>query len=75
MWVFFGRWFRRYLLMAVALPIAGRLLGALGERAETRYGSTPATRGLRSGSNWLQARSSGPVARRFARRREMRGDR
>lgn len=40
MWVFLGRWIRRYLLVAVALPIAGRLLGAIGQRAERRTGPT-----------------------------------
>jgi len=69
MWVFLSRWIRRYLLVAVALPIAGRLLGALGQRAERRTGSNVATRGLRSGGTWLSARGSGPVARRLNRRR------
>jgi hypothetical protein len=70
MWVFLGRWIRRYLLVAVALPIAGRLLGALGQRAERRTGPNLATRGLRGGGDWLSARSSGPVARRLNRRHD-----
>lgn len=75
MWVVLGRWIRRYLLVAIALPIAGRLVGAVAQRAERRYGSTAATRGLRGGGDWLSARGSGPVARRLAQRREVQGER
>jgi hypothetical protein len=69
MWVFLGRWFRRYVLVALALPVVGWVLDKLGVRLEQRFGPrNPAVRSLRGGGTWLAGQSEGPLARRLRRR-------
>jgi hypothetical protein len=46
MWALFSRRFRRWLLMAVAVPLIGTLARRLSERLEERHGATRASRVL-----------------------------
>jgi hypothetical protein len=46
MWAFFSRRFRRWLLMAVAVPLIGAAARHLSGRLEERQGSTRASRTL-----------------------------
>lgn len=51
MWLLLSAKLRRYLLASVALPLAGRAAGAVGDRLEKRAGEpTRASRTLRKGS-------------------------
>ncbi len=58
MWFFMRRRLRRYLLLFIAVPIAGRLMVALSGALEGRRGSTTASRQLRSAGDYLVRRSS-----------------
>ena len=75
MWLFMSRWFRRYALVALALPIVGWFLERLGVGVERRYGRNAPARVLRGGGDWLSGQSSGPLARRIQRRRQRMADR
>ena len=68
MWVFLGRQFRRWLLVALALPMVGWLLERVGVRLERRYGPNGPVRALRTSGDWLSGQSVGPLARRLRRK-------
>lgn len=63
MWVFLSRRLRLWLVLAVGAPLLSRLLGAVGDRLETRSGPTTASRFLKTGRSWVQRRARGPLAR------------
>jgi hypothetical protein len=64
MWAFLSARLRMWLIMAVAAPLVGWLLGRLGDLIEARRGPTALSRVLKSGRNWLRGRSRGPLAPR-----------
>jgi hypothetical protein len=66
MWVFLANRLRLWLILAVVVPIAARVLGFVGDRIEARTGPTTVTRALKGARNFLGRRSRGPFAGRLA---------
>jgi hypothetical protein len=57
-------WIRRWLLLAVGLPVAAWLLERIGESIESSRGGSGLTRTLRSGAEKLREFRSGRRGRR-----------
>lgn len=66
MWAFFSKRLRMWLVLAVAVPVVGWVLGKVADLVESRRGPSGFTRTLRSGSGWLNNRARGPLAARHA---------
>lgn len=64
MWAFFSARLRMWLLLAVAAPVVGWLLGKVGDLIESRRGPNRLSKVLQTGQRWLQRRSKGPLAAR-----------
>ncbi|MCU1537163.1 MAG: uncharacterized protein JWP82_1514 [Humibacillus sp.] len=56
MWAFFSRRARLWLLTVLVAPVASLVLGRLGTALERRNGPTTLSRGLQSGSRFLDRR-------------------
>ncbi len=54
MWALLSRRLRLWLLLAVGVPVVGRLLEGLANRMEARGGETALTRRMHSGRQWLR---------------------
>ncbi|CAN5242052.1 hypothetical protein BH20ACT9_BH20ACT9_11070 [soil metagenome] len=57
MWAFLSRRFRRWVLLAVAMPLLGRALERAGGAIEERRGETSVTRGMRGVGHRLGRRT------------------
>ena len=66
MWAFFSARLRMWLVLAVAAPLVGWLLGKLGDLIEARRGPNAVSRVLQQGRGFLGRRSRGPLAPRPA---------
>jgi hypothetical protein len=66
MWAFFSARLRMWLVLAVAAPVLGFVLGKVGDLVEARRGPNAASRILQKGRGWLRRRSRGPLAPRAA---------
>ena len=66
MWAFFSRRLRKWLILAVGAPVAGFLLGKVGDLIEARRGPNTVSKALHTGRRWLQRRTKGPLAARTA---------
>ncbi|HWM57535.1 MAG TPA: hypothetical protein VNO83_06860 [Pseudonocardia sp.] len=66
MWAFLSARLRMWLIVAVAAPLLGWLLGKIGDLIESRRGPTALTKVLKMGREWLRGRSKGPLAARRA---------
>jgi hypothetical protein len=64
MWAFFSARLRMWLILAVAAPLVGWLLGRIGDLIEARRGPTSTSRMLKKGRDFLGRRSRGPLAPR-----------
>jgi hypothetical protein len=62
MWAFLSKRLRMWLILAVAAPLVGWLLGKLGDLIERRRGPNAVSRTLQQGRGWLQRRTKGPLA-------------
>ena len=56
--------FRRWLLLAVGVPVAAWLMDRVGESMERRRGTSRTSRGLRQTSAWLRDARPGRRRRR-----------
>jgi hypothetical protein len=65
MWAFFSRRLRMWLILAVAVPVGGWLLGRVAEFLERRRGPNAVSSTLRRGRAWLQGRARGPLGKRL----------
>lgn len=68
MWAFASRRLRRWMIVAVGVPVAAWTLDRLGERLEERHGETALTRAIGNAGDWLHGQERGPAARRSGRR-------
>jgi hypothetical protein len=66
MWAFLSARLRRWLLLAVAAPLLGLLLGRIGDVIEARRGPNTVSRLLQRGRSLLQRRAPGPLTARTA---------
>jgi hypothetical protein len=66
MWAFFSARLRMWLILAVAAPLLGWLLGRIGDLIEARRGPNTVSRVLKTGREFLRRRSRGPLAARQA---------
>lgn len=66
MWAFLSARLRMWLIVAVAAPLLGWLLGKVGDLIEARSGPNALTKVLKLGRDWLRGRSRGPLAARRA---------
>lgn len=64
MWAFLSARLRTWLLLAVAAPAVGWLLGRIGDAIEARRGPNPVSRVLQKGRGWLSRRTRGPLTTR-----------
>ena len=64
MWAFFSARLRMWLILAVAAPLLGWLLGKVGDVIESRRGPNTVSTVLQTGRRWLQRRTTGPLAAR-----------
>jgi len=64
MWAFLSKRLRMWLILAIAVPLSGFLLGKLADLIERRRGPNTLSRVLHQGRGWLQGRSKGPLAAR-----------
>jgi hypothetical protein len=64
MWAFLSARLRMWLIMAIAAPLVGWLLGRIGDLIEARRGPNALSSVLKTGRDWLRRRSRGPLARR-----------
>jgi hypothetical protein len=64
MWAFLSARFRLWLVMAVAAPVVGWLLGRAGDLIEARRGPNALSNVLKTGRSWLRRSSRGPFAPR-----------
>jgi hypothetical protein len=53
MWAFFSRRARLWLITVLVAPLLSVILGRLGTALERRKGPSTLSRGLQSGSRWL----------------------
>jgi hypothetical protein len=63
-WAFFSKRLRMWLVLAVAVPLGGRLMGRIADLIERRRGPNRLSRSLHQTRGWLQRRSRGPLAAR-----------
>ena len=62
MWVFLLNRLRLWLIVALVVPLAARVLGMIGDLIESRTGrQTTLTRALKGARNFLGRRSRGPL--------------
>ena len=66
MWAFFSKRLRMWLILAVAVPLVGWLLGKLADLVETRRGPSGFSSTLRRVSGWVNGMAKGPFAGRVA---------
>jgi|GEM_PF-1453478 len=66
MWAFFSARLRTWLILVVAAPVLGFVLGKVGDVIESRSGPNSVSKVLHTGRRWLQRRSKGPLASRAA---------
>ncbi|MCE3554800.1 hypothetical protein LWC33_25525 [Pseudonocardia sp. RS11V-5] len=64
MWAFFSRRLRMWLILAIAVPLGGWLMGKVADLIEQRRGPNAVSRTLHQTRGWLQRRSKGPLAAR-----------
>jgi hypothetical protein len=64
MWAFFSARLRMWLILAVAAPLLGWLLGKVGDTIEARRGPSTITKVLQKGRDFLASRATGPLAAR-----------
>lgn len=64
MWAFASRQFRRWLIVAVGVPVAAWALDRLGEQLEARRGETTLSQAVRTTGAALHRRERGPFASR-----------
>lgn len=64
MWAFLSARLRMWVILAVAAPLVGWLLGKVGDAIEARRGPSALTAVLQQGRAWLRRRSRGPLAPR-----------
>ncbi|MEX0659544.1 MAG: hypothetical protein WD080_10460 [Egibacteraceae bacterium] len=64
MWAFASRQFRRWLIVAVGVPVAAWALDRLGEQLEARRGETTLSQAVRTTGAALHRRGRGPFAGR-----------
>ncbi|MCU1626768.1 MAG: hypothetical protein JWP64_1717 [Pseudonocardia sp.] len=62
MWAFLSKRLRMWLILAVAAPVVGWLLGKVGDLIEKRRGPNAVSRTLHQGRGWLQRRTKGPLS-------------
>lgn len=62
MWAFLSARLRTWLILAVAAPLVGWLLGKVGDLIEARRGPNAVSKVLQTGRDWLRGRSRGPLA-------------
>lgn len=60
MWAFASRQVRRWMILAVGVPVAAWALDRLGERLEARTGETLLTQAVRTGGAALHRQERGP---------------
>lgn len=58
---FLSQRLRLWLFMALGAPVLAWIMGFLGDRIESRTGSTRLTRGLGKARGWLRRRTRGPL--------------
>jgi len=63
-WAFFTKRLRLWLVLAVAVPLGGWLLGRVADLIERRRGPNQVSRTMHQARGWLQRRSRGPLAAR-----------
>jgi hypothetical protein len=66
MWAFLSARLRWWLILAIAAPLLGWLLGRIGDVIESRRGPNSISKVLHQGRSWLRGRSRGPLAPRRA---------
>jgi hypothetical protein len=66
MWAFLSARLRWWLILAIAAPLLGWVLGRIGALIESRRGPNQVSRALKTGSGWLRRRTRGPLAPRRA---------
>ena len=66
MWAFLSARLRMWLILAIAAPLLGWVLGRIGDLIESRRGPNTLSRVLQKGRDWLGRRSRGPLALRRA---------
>jgi len=64
MWVLLSGGLRRWVIFSLAVPVAGRLLGAAGRRLESAKGPTRVSSGLQGAGRLVsnKARTASPAA-------------
>ncbi len=62
MWAFLSARLRMWLIVAVAAPLVGWLLGKIGDLIEARRGPNGVSKVLQMGRDWLRGRTRGPLA-------------
>lgn len=62
MWAFFSARLRTWLILAIAAPLLGWLLGKIGDLVEARRGPNTVSKVLHKGRGWLSRRTRGPLA-------------
>lgn len=66
MWAFLSARLRWWLILAIAAPLVGWVLGRIGDLIESRRGPNTLSKVLQKCRGWLQRRSRGPLAPRRA---------
>lgn len=66
MWAFLSARLRWWLILAIAAPLLGWVLGKIGDVIESRRGPSTISKVLQKGGSWLRRRSRGPLASRRA---------
>ena len=74
MWAFLSARLRMWLILAVAAPLVGWLLGKIGDLIEARRGPNGVSKVLQTGRDWLRGRYPWPAGHPPV-RRERRGPR
>jgi hypothetical protein len=64
MWAFLSARLRRWVVLAVVVPLLGWVLGRIGDLIEARRGPNGVSRGLQKGRALLRGRSRGPLSAR-----------
>ncbi|GAA1841864.1 hypothetical protein GCM10009836_21560 [Pseudonocardia ailaonensis] len=64
MWAFLSKRLRMWLVLAVAVPLGGWLMGKAADLIEQRRGPNTVSRTLHQANGWLTRRGKGPLAAR-----------
>ncbi|HVM00250.1 MAG TPA: hypothetical protein VM324_13240 [Egibacteraceae bacterium] len=67
MWAFASKRLRRWVIVAVGVPVAAWTLDRLGERLEERGGETYLTKVIGNAGDWLHGQQRGPAVGRRGR--------